>query len=377
MKSVDPIIISMDDENDNINDTPSVIDELKSLQPLSISNDEPVMVSSFKKKNKQPKEKKKKKKKATLSALVDDSDLLLSNTDSKDVDNIDAMLDVDAILLERDDEFDESDEIVTKGRKGYKKLKNNSNNFKKEFAEEITLLYSLLDETTQYGKELEKDLKSMRNSKVRGVSKYSNDLASLVLTAKQTKLNILKEITSVKKNIADLGIKENKDAKNNINNSNSNEVLASQYFKNILTYGRGKYIDRMSDIYDDADDMPVHNEDDDYDTREYNRVLEERLNSNGNPYRSEEGGKYIEYEDRDVSICVNKCIDTGEWDFIAIDKTGVRVDDYPLPDKRTCGRMKFSDDSEYAVDKMGRMYKIIEYYLPETDNSDDDDEDYE
>ena len=47
----------------------------------------------------------------------------------------------------------------------------------------------------------------MRGQKVRGVNKYANDLAELVLTSKQNKLNILKEISSVKKSIADLKIK--------------------------------------------------------------------------------------------------------------------------------------------------------------------------
>lgn len=380
MIEVDPITVTVGDETPS---SKSMLDDIRALQPITTKsdiNDTPMILSNHIAKAKANKKEKKKKKKnsSNLLSISTETDLIIDESGERDsIDIADKLIDVDAMLCDHDD--DESDSIVKSGKRGYKKLKKAENAYKKEFAEEITLLYSLLDETTQYGKDLEKDLKSIRNSKVRGVSKYSNDLASLVLTAKQTKLNILKEITSVKKNIADLGIKEGK-GNSKTETGASAETLASQYFKNILTHGRTEFIDRVSGD-DDPRDVAMSELDGLYTDNEestYNKYMEERLTNSGNPNRSDAGSKYIEYEQRGVNICVSKCIDTGEWEFVAIDRVGTRIDDYPLPDKRTAGRMKFSDDGGYATDALGRMYKVMEWYLPSSEYDDDyDDEDDE
>lgn len=359
---------------------PSLIDGIKSLQTLKTpkkeEDDPPIMISNIKK---EKKDKKPKKKKSVL--IFDDLDISDTSYDESDnkkskqeIDE-DILLDVESIMRERE-EYDEDIEgdLTTKGKKGYKDLKKNKNNYKKEFAEELTLLYSLLEDTNKFGKSLEKDLNSLKGSKVRGVSKYTNELAQLVLTAKQNKLNILKEINATKKTIADLTIKA--EAKTNTDDSkNSPEHLASAYFKNVLMHGRGNFIDNMTntdlpqsyDYDDDYDDMinqiEAKNEETDEDI--YNRILTERLNASGNPHRSVAGTKYIEYENRGVKLYVKKCVDTGEWDFVAIDRNKQQIDDYPVPTKREAGRMKFSDDGSYATDSKGRIYNVIEYFLPE------------
>lgn len=285
-------------------------------------------------------------------------------------------------MREIDDCETEIDEDIIDEQKGnYKKLKKDENNFKKEFAEELTLLYNLLDETSKYGKDLEKDLKTIKSAKTRGVSKYSNDLADIVLSTKQTKLNILKEITSVKKTIADLKMKaDDKARKSNEGENASTESLASAYFKNVLAHGRNNFVRDFAGGQEDYDDdlaysinqmktKGVEPSDRDYD--EYNDILEERLNELDNPFRSEEGNKYIKYENSGIKLKINKCIDTGEWEMIAIDKFNQRVDDYPIPSRRDLGKIKFSADGRYASDEKGRMYDVIEYYLPENEEDDD------
>jgi len=357
---------------------PSLVDEIKSIS----SNDKPkknniidddtddmVILSNIK-----PKKNKKKKKKENLISdrITDlDSDLGIMSNDSIDEDTL---LDIDSILKEREED-DIEDDLTMKGKSGYNDLKKNKNNYKKEFAEELTLLYSLLDETSKFGKTLEKDLNAMKGSKVRGVSKYTNELAQLVLNAKNSKLSILKEINSTKKTIADLTMKSEAKTKDT-ENKNNPEYLASAYFKNILNHGRTNFIQSMTnepvsynDDYEDEygsiidaieqGEKPVSEED------MYNKILMDRLEANGNPHRSLAGSKYIEYENMGVKILVKKCIDTGNWDFIAIDKNKQQVPDYPLPTKRDAGRMRFSDDGSYATDSKGRIYNVMEYFLPD------------
>ena len=358
---------------------PSLVDELKTIS----SNDKPkkknnidddydtIMLSNIKpKKNKNKKKKKK-------GNLIGDNMVEFESTVKIDSDNIideDTLLDIDSILKEREED-DIEDDLTMKGKSGYNDLKKNKNNYKKEFAEELTLLYSLLDETSKFGKALEKDLNAMKGSKVRGVSKYTNELAQLVLTAKNNKLSILKEINSTKKTIADLTMKAEAKTKD-VDNKNNPEYLASAYFKNILNHGRTNFINTMTnepvsynDDYEDEyssmidniekGEKPVSEED------MYNKILMDRLEANGNPHRSIDGSKYIEYENLGVKIYVKKCIDTGNWDFVAIDKNKQQINDYPVPTKRDAGRMRFSDDGTYATDSKGRIYNVIEYFLPD------------
>lgn len=366
---------------------PSLIDELKSLPTVKMKHEpDPIMITDVGNKSKEninKKSKKKKKKKSLLLESFDDLNMI-SDKDEQEIEE-ETLLDVDTILMNRveSDEDDDSLNIVNEQKKGYKKLKKDDNTYKKEFAEEITLLYTLLDETSKFGKELEKDLASLRGSKTRGISKYTNDLAELVLQAKQNKLNILKEITSTKKTIADLKIKAEGKSKDN-ENSNAPEYLASAYFKNILAHGRTNFINTINSGSYQSD-----NDEDDYESvierieqgnrygfspsedeqERYNELIMNRIENTENPYRSEAGTKYIEYENAGVKLYVKKCIDTGEWEFIALDKTHRQIYDYPLPSKRDAGRMKFSDDGTYATDAKGRIYNVIEYFLP--DNSDE------
>jgi hypothetical protein len=321
-----------------------------------------------------PKTKKNKKNKMMISDIFDVGDI---DEDSQE-DQERELLDVDEVIRRREEEDDNAN-IIKEQKKGYKKLKKDDNDFKKEFAEELTLLYDLLDETSKFGKSIEKELNALRGSKVRGVSKYSNELTELVLSSKQNKLNILKEISGLKKTIADLKIKSEAKSKDKDNDSNSPERLASAYFKNILSHGRGAFINSYSngDYEDPQDDermdliSTIENARQQQSTEEdvdvYAKLLADRLDNAPNPYRSAEGTKYIEYENRNVKLYVKKCIDTGEWEFVAIDKNKCQIDDYPLPSKRDAGRMKFSDDGTYATDSKGRIYNVIEYYLPDDD----------
>ena len=363
-------VIFKDDDIDTIENT-SIVDQIKTLPTIKntskAQDDSPIYTHNISKKPKEKKQKKKKKSK------IDD---ILEFDLSDDYNEFDGLLDdeqiVDSIINPGSPK-----NIIKEQKKGYEKLKNEKNNFKKEFAEELTLLYNLLDETNKFGKDLEKELGNLRGSRVRGVSKYSNDLAELVLSSKQNKLNILKEITSVKKTIADLQIKSEGKNKEKAADNKSPEYMASAYFRNILSHGRNDFIkhlgggdeDEYTNIVSEIERDKTFNTEEDYD---YTDILEARLNEEGNAMRSDAGSKYIEYENRNVKVVVKKCIDTGEWALAAIDKHNVEIDDYPLPTRRELGKMKFSSDGNYATDEYGRMYTVMEYYLDEDDEDDDD-----
>ncbi|WP_171567705.1 hypothetical protein, partial [Brevibacillus sp. MCWH] len=157
--------------------------------------------------------------------------------------------------------------------------------------------------------------------------------------------------------------------KANVDDEKSVDYLASKYFQNVLKYGRSRFINDLMENRDDddIDDLVERIERSklDYSEDEMERIqdyIEHRLETEGNPFRSEAGSKYIQYENRGVKIYIKRCVDTNEWEFIALDRDNQQVFDYPVPRKKDVGKVKFSEDGKYATDERGRMYKVIEYY---------------
>lgn len=356
--------------NIDVDETPKktdLISDLKSLTSSSFSYDSfdnELSLSKIVKDNKKKKKEKKKgkkKKKESVELLNEISD------DEENVDN-DAFnfIDLDELYDEEREEDIEGD-IVGVQKKNYDKLKKDENNYKKEFAEELTLLYNLLEELNKYNKKLEKKYDALEGAKTRGVSKYTMDLASSILQGKTSKLQVIKEIASVKKTIADLKLKH--DAKNKDNGAAvSNDALAVSYLQNIIKHGRTSFVDSLTKNDHDDDDIQIDGWDLDsnlgdalnYD--KYHSMIDERLSSETNRYRdSEDGDKYIKYENLGVKLFIKRDIDTGDWELIALDKNRQQIYDYPIPDKKSLGKMKFTDDGSYASDKYGRSYKVIEY----------------
>lgn len=343
------------------------LQNLSSLQPKEMS------ISDIKKnvKKKKANNPKKKKKKGVSSQLfegtfITDEVDILENIEDDGNEILDEFMSL--VDLYEESEASIEDGIIDEQKTSYEKLKKQDNPYKKEFAEELTILYNLLDEYNKFSKKIEKDFDAINGSKTRGMSKYTNDLLASVLNAKNGKLAVIKEIASLKKTIADLKIKEDsKKEKAENNQQQGTEFLAASYFKNIMNYGRKNFISDLtnrnlndSDEYDKQMFGAYNQDDEDYDA-----LLEDRLESEDNPFRTNEGSKFIEYENRGVKIFVKRCIDTGEWEFVALDRDDQQIFDYPVPNKKRVGKIKFSEDGSYATDERGRSYKVIEYYSPD------------
>lgn len=311
-------------------------------------------------------ERKKKKKKEKKSKYDD----VFTDTDT----DVDLNLIFEEIQARED--MDDGERIVDTQKKSYNKLKKDENEYKKEFAEEMTLFYNLLAEVDKFSKDIEKKYYETSSQKTRGISKYTTDLAQTVLSSKEAKARIIKEIANVKKTAVDMKIKVDQKAKDAQQGNNNAENIATNYFRQVLSHGRTDYMDRLigsSGGYNtDADDYRAMVAGD-VDRLNIDDVVTERLMHGGlDTYRSNEGSKYIEYENRGVKEYVLKNVDTGEWEFMALDRDGTRIYDYPLPSKRDAGRLKFSDDGSYATDIRGRMYDVHEIYDETPDTNDDE-----
>lgn len=341
-----------------------------------VPDEEEEKVTKKKEKKKEKKDKKKKSKKGSLIAELD-VDVIYGNTflssgDDDDEDDNDIMIrdsskqiDIDR-LFEDDDYDDEMESIIYDQKKSYKKNKK-AEGYTKHFAEELSLLYGLLDEANSFGSDLDKLYQGMiKNS--RGFSKNTTELINSILSAKQTKLSVLKEISSLKKTIADLTLKESKNSGDSSAIGSVN-TLAASYLNNIIKHGRNNFINAVNGVDDDYEQRSGDIDDfisragdyeDDEERESLNDEILQSLEEDSKYMRSDESDAFIRNESKEVNVKVERNVGTGEWDFIAIDKNGLTVWDYPLPDKSKVSPVTFTSDGTFCTDKYGRSYKVIE-----------------
>jgi hypothetical protein len=347
-------------------------------------------VKKEKKKEKKKDKKKKKKNENNLSSMLDDSYEFNSDIETEEYSSL-LDVDNDAIkLLLSDGEDSIADVIIGEGR-DYNKYKKSGDKLMEQFGPELTYLYDLLDEVNIFGRELDKQFNFVSGSKARGMSKTSNDLTQNIISNKKTKLDVVKEIASIKKTIEDLKLKhENAVAKRAGGESGdlSNEASAAMFMSNIMKVGRNNFVEALenndeqynydmdkalnalssehdNDWEEDGQSNKSKFYDGFYDEDEIDEIdelIDSRLDKEDFASRTASGDKYIMYENQQPSIMIKKCIDTGDWSFIAVNKDKQEIAGYPLPDKETLGRMKFSADGNIATDKYGRTYRVIEYY---------------
>ena len=259
-----------------------------------------------------------------------------------------------------------SEKLTKKGKRSYDKYKEDENEFKKEFAEELTMLYDLLDDANKFNKKLIKKYDSIDGSKAKGTSKYLNDLIASVLTSNTNKLQIIKEITNLKKTIQELKIKS--DGKYAKMGDDSLESQANSFFSNIMSVGRNNFISALNGDeisfdnieYSSDTDIEYANTLPDIQDEIHDRIAERLMNEDIN--RSTEAEKYIIYENLKPEYKILRSAVDNTWEVIAVDKDGQRIPDYPVPTRAQLGRCKFSSDGAWMTDAYGRSYKVIEKF---------------
>lgn len=286
---------------------------------------------------------------------------ILEDLNTQDINFYDT---IDELEFDYDDQV--IDEIGSKSKRIYNKMKDEGNEFEKEFSDELKMYYELLDEINKFSKKLDRKFDALDGSKAKGNSKYSNDLIASIVSVKGSKLSTIKEITALKKTITELKMKADK-ANPNIDDG-SLESSANEYFRNIMSVGRGSFINALngdetstvsSQNYSSNDDieyqksMPDMHED-------IQQKIVERLEKEGNDRRTGDGDKYIIYENMNIEQVVKFDVSNNTWELIAVDENMQQVIDYPLPSRQQLGKVKFSGDHRYMTDQSGRSYKVIE-----------------
>lgn len=358
-------------------DDGDMFDDIKSLGTAKDEIHKPALLSDLKKSKK---DKKKKDKSSTIDIELNPVNEL-SNLTRNDI--------IEIIDNTEEEDYDIGENIIDKEKRNYKGLKKSNNDFEKRFAEEITLLYNLLSEVTSFGTDAQKRYKEMMNRNgVRGINKYSTDFAQMILASHTNRLNIIKELSSIKKSIVDLGIKSDKAKGNNDGDLVNRQHMAASFLQNILQ-NRAQlqsppplstiddYTSRMSNIdYEDEPRQPKNygsyanipqlNNTQTFNNSGIESYLQKRLDmynpqNDEYPYmRSNDGNMYIQNERYDPKIVIDKNADTNLWEFVAIDANDNVIEGYPLP-KKSNVKVKFSEDGKYASDQLGNVYTVRNY----------------
>ena len=100
---------------------------------------------------------------------------------------------------EEDDTNDEFDMILKEQKKSRLEAKK-KDEIKKDFADNLGLLYTLLQDAKEFEKSITKQYNDAnKGRRTQGFSKYTSDMAQAVVQSRKATLDIVKEINSVKK----------------------------------------------------------------------------------------------------------------------------------------------------------------------------------
>ena len=343
-----------------------------------------------KKEEKKAVKKAKKKKEGTIDingTLFSDKDNIEPDIEIP-VEQVD-IVDYGALVGFEDEEEDTNDEfdMILKEQKKSRLEAKKKDEIKKDFADNLGLLYTLLQDAKEFEKSITKQYNDAnKGRRTQGFSKYTSDMAQAVVQSRKATLDIVKEINSVKKTVYDLQAKADS-RKANVEGAQANEMLVNGYLNNIMnSYGRGNivsqikgaqeirqsnssyghYAEEVANGGEELDDViEAFRQGPDISETDYDYVMnriESRLDNEENNFRSEEGNRYIAYEKYEPKILVKRNVDTGDWHFIAVSKDNIELPGYPLPSKQSAGKMTFTADGDMVSDSKGRSYKVINYF---------------
>ena len=248
--------------------------------------------------------------------------------------------------------FNESG-IEYDGKKKKKKKKKDKGNelidYKKEFAPEATLYKNLLIDQTRFTQDLQNEYNNIKSVKGtnRGVSKQLTDLIMNITSARSLAMQLVDKQVAIKKQVADLNIKQKKEFGLGNESSENMGEFGSNYLKQIIN-------SRNVFAGNDGDGTIS-----DYDDDEISLTLRDSLDEDENS----ESNMYLKYENQNVTVhvvIINNDVDN--YEFIAKNEDGDVLHDYPLPLKTSIAVNK---STNIATDSYGKKYHIIW----ETDNS--------
>lgn len=324
------------------------------------------------------KKKKKNKKKKSYANFFDDIETEYVPKEQKRIDKImetTKQLSISVGLAESADDFDnflddddgyfsaeENSEmrnnLISLGRKYARDSASSKENSEitKTFVDSEKRLKALYEELDRDKGSLQKDIERMRVPGRGG--KTLADLISVKNSMQSTQLSIVKEINTMRKNMYDMRQKEalRKEAENaggsDINSNTLQSIFSSA--RSGLVNNMGGYSGITGSSSDDDSSMSTYS----FDNEMSDEEIQKRYFRDDNSSVSDDGAKFLEYEDRGVEYILLLDDSDKVQGVIAEDRDGVMIPDYPLPNN--IDELNFDIDpiSKVATDNLHRNYHI-------------------
>lgn len=291
------------------------------------------------------KAKKKKKKKDKLFSEIED--ILADDKEFTEDDMFDAL---EFKKRRKKDTDADGDIFDTDGKEG-KKSKSLENKFKPEMMN----LKKLLKDNELTVKQISGIIDPILKSKTRGAFKGLTDLFISLNSANSNRLATIREMSNIKKTIADLKLKEKRGEGDD---GFSSEQFGARMMAELFSKGRENVI-QDANKYESAsiEDIESNN-------KSFDELVDERLAGEENEYRAKEADMFVKYENKNPELYIKKFISTGEIEVVAIGSDGEEIEDYPVPSTYDLGKLTYNQLGEggsmMATDKTGRTYKVIE-----------------
>lgn len=257
--------------------------------------------------------------------------------------------------------------------------------YDKMFKKEIAMYAEILKDVNSQTRIVATKLKSLSNGKGQyGVSKYYSDMLEQFNALTKTKVDTVKNMADLKSKAEDFKLKHIKSLGDD--GQLGTDELVDQYYNSIMNGGRAEFMSRSllsqspyesdREKYDQIINGTYDNPNSDMPTRaDWNitQPIPDELTKDtgvvGDPYG------YIANESRKPEICIQRFADD-RLSFIALDEEGLEVEGCELPGNDLLESMVIKPMSNFAYDKFGRKYTIIDVDTGGVDLGDLDDEDY-
>lgn len=296
---------------------------------------------------------KKKGKLSKLDKIVKNIDDMASHSDAYTFDTY--LEDVSNL----DDDVDLRSSLISMGRRYAKdnRISEDDSEIGKAFSPQETALSKLLAEVEKDKKLVQGDIDKARDMRVRN-TKNLTEMLEIKSQYHNTTLQIIKELTSLKKTTFDLKYK----AKNAQGPTDGSELGASSAVQKLFGIGHSALLESVggremsSGSLNDSDDEEYDN----FNTGsigESDEVIEKKYFSNRPDQPMTDGDKYLKYEDMEVHYVL--LIDPDEnKSVLAEDASGNVLLDYPMPTNIRDINFKIDRNAMSAIDQMQREYTV-------------------
>ena len=216
----------------------------------------------------------------------------------------------------------------------------------------MALYKNLLVDQNRFTESLQKEYDSIKSvkSSSRGVTKQLTDLISNITSARALSMQLIEKNVNAKKLISELTLKQKKELVGDTTGENMVD-FASTYLKQMLN-------DRQVLLNGGTGDQTVS----EYTEDELFEELSNSLMNDESMNRDEEVDRYLEYENRNISVYVsianNETDASQNYEFVAKDEDGNIIEDYPLPNHTN---ISINRSTNIATDTFGKKYQIIWY----------------